>query len=253
MLKSKVRGLPDRFNDLILSDRISRVTKLIVFFGGDVQDLEDVMRNHRDNHRYIKWSLESVTKLLHEWVPSSQVVTVRPSRMERGTFSCYDNFVPTDSVGSPKHAENCGAIAHLAALLKESCPEGDFGPVTLVGFSKGVVVLNQILRELSFSNGLLIDRMVWLDGGHNGGKDIWPINKDLLSQLVLKNIVVDVRVTPYQVRNPNRPWIKREEKIFSESLKKLGANISRNLYFEDEEPSIENHFRIIETLKTNNF
>jgi len=173
--------------------------------------------------------------------------------MERGTFSCYDNFVPTDSVGSPKHAENCGAIAHLAALLKEGCPEDDFGPVTLMGFSKGVVVLNQILRELSFSNELLIDRMVWLDGGHNGGKDIWPINKDLLSQLVLKNIVVDVRVTPYQVRNPNRPWIKREEKIFSESLKKLGANISRNLYFEDEEPSIKNHFRIIETMKTTNF
>ena len=73
MLKSKVRGLPDRFNDLILSDRSSSVSKLIVFFGGDVQDLEDVMRSHRDNHRYIKWSLEAVTKLLQESIPSSQV------------------------------------------------------------------------------------------------------------------------------------------------------------------------------------
>ena len=177
-------------------------------------------------------------------------MVVRPSRMERGTFSCFDNFVPTDSVGSPKHTENCGAVAHLAALLKEGLGSSD-RPVTLMGFSKGVVVLNQILREIQIDEELKIEKMVWLDGGHNGGKDIWPTDKKLLEGLVAKKIAIDVRVSPYQVKNPNRPWIKREEKLFTGTLKRLGADITRRLYFDEEESSIENHFRIIETLATN--
>ena len=70
--------------------------------------------------------------------------------MEKGTFSCFDNFVPTDSVGSPKHTDNHGAIDHLSALLKESLSENSLvKPLTVIGFSKGVVVLNQIVRELN--------------------------------------------------------------------------------------------------------
>jgi len=178
-----------------------------------------------------------------------QVVVVRPSRRERATFSCYDNFVPTDNVGSPKHEPNCGAMAHLAALLRESLVAScDERPISLVGFSKGVVVLNQVLRELQVEQGLLIEKMVWLDGGHNGGKDIWPTDKKLLEILYEKKIKVDVRVSPYQIRNSHRPWIGREEKVFTGTLKRLGANITRRLYFEEEDPCIENHFRIIETL-----
>ena len=174
---------------------------------------------------------------------------VRPSRMERGTFTCYDNFVPTDSVGSPKHDVNCGAVAHLAALLSAGLGSNQ-RPVTLAGFSKGVVVLNQIVRELQMEQALMIEQMVWLDGGHNGGKDIWLTDKKILEAIVEKKISVDVRVTPYQVRNQNRPWIRREEKLFTGTLQRLGADIVRNLYFEEEESSIENHFRVIETFKT---
>ena len=57
--------------------------------------------------------------------------------------------------------------------------------VTLIGFSKGVVVLNQVLRELPTlsTHGLALSSMVWLDGGHNGGRDIWPTDRRLLQRL----------------------------------------------------------------------
>ena len=92
--------------------------------------------------------------------------------------------------------------------------------------------------------------MVWLDGGHNGGADIWLTDKKILQTLVDLNIQVDVRVTPYQVNNPNRPWIGKEEKLFRNILTRLGAQLKRTLYFEEEPPSIENHFRVIESLLT---
>ena len=75
-------------------------------------------------------------------------------------------------------------------------------PVTLIGFSKGVVVLNQVLRELSTlsTHGLALTSMVWLDGGHNGGRDIWPTDRRLLQRLAEAGVRLEVRVTPYQVR-----------------------------------------------------
>ena len=74
-------------------------------------------------------------------------------------------------------------------------------PVTLIGFSKGVVVLNQVLRELSTlsDHNLTLTSMVWLDGGHNGGRDIWPTDRRLLQRLAEAGIKVEVRVSPYQV------------------------------------------------------
>ena len=50
--------------------------------------------------------------------PRSYIVIVRPARMERSTFSCYDNFVTSNSVGSPEHSDNAGALAHLSLLLR---------------------------------------------------------------------------------------------------------------------------------------
>ena len=78
----------------------------------------------------------------------------------------------------------------------------DSKPVTLIGFSKGVVVLNQVLRELSTlsTHNLTLASMVWLDGGHNGGRDIWPTDRRLLQGLAEAGVKVEVRVSPYQVK-----------------------------------------------------
>ena len=63
---SAVTGLEGRTNDLVtLGDRDPRVTEeVIVFCGGDVQDLEEKMLSHRDNCRYAQWSLERTALLL---------------------------------------------------------------------------------------------------------------------------------------------------------------------------------------------
>ena len=95
-----------------------------------------------------------------------------------------------------------------------------------------------------------ISRLVWLDGGHNGGSDIWLTDKTVLQTLVDLDIQVDVRVTPYQVHNPNRPWIGKEEKLFRSLLTRLGGKMRRSIYYEDEPASIENHFKVIESLLT---
>ena len=95
-----------------------------------------------------------------------------------------------------------------------------------------------------------VKSMMWLDGGHNGGSNTWITNKDLLSSLSKwPDLTVNVRVTPYQIEDDRRPWIKKEEKLFSNILSRLlGDLFRRKVYYEDQEPSIENHFRVLETL-----
>jgi len=228
----------------------------VVYFGGDVQDLPEVQATHRDNSRYMHWNLEATTNLLAKSFPAKHILVIRPKRMELKTFSCFDNFVKSDGVGSPDYNKDHGALQHLDKLMQNvaervSVSSDQLAPVTLVGFSKGVVVLNQIIHELPQPGNcdlVKISRMYWLDGGHNGGRETWITDKSLLSALATSGIQVRVRVTPYQVRDMRRPWIKKEEKVFSQTLAKLGANIQRKLYFEEEEVCIENHFRILTTL-----
>jgi len=62
------------------------------------------------------------------------------------------------------------------------------------------------------------------------------------------SVVVDVRVTPRQVLDPQRPWIGREEGVFCATLRQLGASLERTLYFEKEKANLRNHFRVLDTL-----
>jgi len=249
-----VVGHQDRRNDIIYQPGSSSGS--VIYFGGDVQDLEEVQRGHRDNKRYLQWSLEATSEILTQAF-SQHVLVIRPSRMELKTFSCFDNFVESDRVGAPTHSSDQGALEHLKKLVSTTAnqlnlPVETFLPVTIIGFSKGVVVLNQILYELPARDScdwFKIDTMCWLDGGHNGGKETWITNKGILKDLSDSGIKVRARVTPYQVSDTRRPWIKKEEKIFRETLQRLGCDIKRKLYFEDDDICIENHFRILNSLQ----
>lgn len=65
----------------------------------------------------------------------------------------------------------------------------------LIGFSKGCVVLNQLLYEFHYLKTLTPDDatmlkmveqikdMYWLDGGHSGGKNTWVTSRPLLETL----------------------------------------------------------------------
>ena len=138
----------------------------------------------------------------------------------------------------------------------------------MIGFSKGVVVLNQLLldwhqmhnMEESLDEDLLrfyktIRTWIWLDGGHNGGQDTWMTSEGPLKTFVnCSDWNIRIKVTPRQVQDTLRPWIGREEKKFRSVLKRQmddrnqSSRLERTLLFADEEPSLINHFRVIDSL-----
>lgn len=125
---------------------------------------------------------------------------------------------------------------------------------TLIGFSKGCVVLNQLLYELKEAKkDKDIDAFIkniraiyWLDGGHSGGSNTWVTYPDVLKDFSETRIAVDAHVTPYQVFDTMRSWIGKEHKRFVQILEEFGVNVNSKLHFADEAPSLENHFRVHE-------
>lgn len=90
-----------------------------------------------------------------------------------------------------------------------------------------------------------IKDMYWLDGGHNGGKNTWITSRSLLETLTRLGVCIHVHLTPYQLLDDRRPWIRKEERMFSELLKKFNAPIVRQIHFENEPASLQQHLRII--------
>uniref|UniRef100_A0A1A9V1X8 Uncharacterized protein n=1 Tax=Glossina austeni TaxID=7395 RepID=A0A1A9V1X8_GLOAU len=117
----------------------------------------------------------------------------------------------------------------------------DKSKLILIGFSKGCVVLNQFIYEFHYLKTLtpddstmirLLSRikdMYWLDGGHGGQKNTWITSRSLLETLTRIGMNIHVHLTPYQVQDDRRPWIRKEEKIFTDLLRRLGANITHRL------------------------
>ncbi|CAK7306831.1 Mitochondrial protein C2orf69 [Vulpes lagopus] len=125
---------------------------------------------------------------------------------------------------------------------------------TLIGFSKGCVVLNQLLFELKEAKKdkdidafiRSIRTMYWLDGGHSGGSNTWVTYPEVLKEFAQTGIIVHTHVTPYQVCDPMRSWIGKEHKKFVQILGDFGMQVTSQIHFAKEAPSIENHFRVHE-------
>jgi len=156
-------------------------------------------------------------------------------------------------------ANNC---QHVRAFLETkahcedeqptvSVPVPDY--ITLVGFSKGCVVLNQFLFELPIMDSDVVLKdfvskfkaIYWLDGGHKGNKNTWVTDSDVLKSLADLKIKLFVHVTPYQVDDPMRAWIGKQYWKFVDKLKNLGANIMSTKHHKDELPTIANHFDVL--------
>lgn len=95
-----------------------------------------------------------------------------------------------------------------------------------------------------------IKEMYWLDGGHGGPKNTWITSRSLLETLNRLNINIHVHVTPYQVQDERRPWIRKEEKTFSDLLRRLGAPLTRCLHFENSpSPNLFTHFEVLQVFR----
>merc|ERR1712156_69964 len=244
-------------NNVVFKNSQLESKAAIIFFCGDVMNLEKEMNTHHQYQRFTQWSLEAIVDRFSSQNRHCAVIAIQPSRMEQQTYSCFDNFVKSDSYGSPKHdfsGQVGKAVHHLQSILEQLDQRLSISlssvRKTIIGFSKGVVVLNQLLLECNtkyfepfFKS---VQTMCWLDGGHNGGKETWITDKKLLTDFARtnKNIQIDIRVTPYQISDKNRPWIGKEEELFSTTLLDLlGPNqVRRQVFFSDERTLIS-HFQ----------
>jgi len=174
----------------------------------------------------------------------------------------YSNFLPsTNEYGDPLDYDtnDCRALRHLRSFDEQISSSSD---ITLIGFSKGCVVLNQILSELTsvrLKNSTdqlssLISRfrkMIWLDGGHNNGQRamIWPTDEKLLQTLSFYNIELELYVTPFQINSSN-PYKKYHTEQYERLSKYLSSSTNtivykNQLFFSDESPSIDKHFELL--------
>ncbi|XP_017294119.1 UPF0565 protein C2orf69 homolog [Kryptolebias marmoratus] len=271
---------PNRANDLLLLPRPddgdgsnnNNNNKHVVFFHGDIQNFQEDMSLQPEAAQWTSWSLEQVGVALGRRFPDRHVWVVRASRMYLHKFSCYQNFVEGNAFGAPEHSgysAERGAFQQLRTLLSNgmeraklpnplrppggaasTCPAFS---LVLVGFSKGCVVLNQLVYELAGARHdprmspfvARISDMFWLDGGHPGGSETWVTDREALRELAASGVSVHAHVTPYEVRDPMRAWVGREHAHFVRTLEELGACPSNKLHFQDEPPSIQNHFRVI--------
>ncbi|XP_076764223.1 mitochondrial protein C2orf69 homolog [Xylocopa sonorina] len=275
----KVPGSIGRCNDIIYSHPIlSPNQDVLLYFGGDVQDLQENMEQHADSKKYVEWSLQNTAQILSTCFPKKHVLVIRPSRMyvtKHAMFSCFDNFVQSNEYGVPVFLPTHNALEHLQELVK-SCLDHiktcsvDKDPIcfsiekttlTLIGFSKGCVVLNQLLHEFHYYQNKsksdmeinnfikLIKSMWWLDGGHAGLKDTWITDISILKSFAKLKIDANVHVTPYQVQDSHRPWIQEEENQFYNILQTLGVPVNRTLHFADKSRSLQHHFNVLKAIK----
>ncbi|GFO05269.1 upf0565 protein c2orf69 homolog [Plakobranchus ocellatus] len=135
-------------------------------------------------------------------------------------------------------------------------------PISIVAFSKGCVVLNQMVFELQTNQDIeakeflsRISDLYWLDGGHNGG-DISRSNEHtyitephLVKSLADLRCQIHVDVTPYQIHDPNRPWLGKHYRRFCQLLRAAGVKLHGEVHFGQEAGSLENHFKVLEAFK----
>ncbi|EDV42672.1 uncharacterized protein Dana_GF18110, isoform A [Drosophila ananassae] len=134
----------------------------------------------------------------------------------------------------------------------------DKSKLVLIGFSKGCVVLNQFIYEFHYLKTLTpddssmcrllsrISDMYWLDGGHGGQKNTWITSRSLLETLTRMGMNIHVHLTPYQVQDDRRPWIRKEEKLFTEMLRRLNAPITRHLHYDNQPANLMTHFEVLQ-------
>ena len=222
-------------------------------------------QQYSETAQWSNWCLENMVTLLHKRFPQSNIWIIKPAKMLRNIYSSYHNFLQCSIVGTPEYTEHYGAITHLRLLLldgaKTAAADISSLPLVLIGFSKGCVVLNQIVHELdhvlhhtsndaieSFNDRTflkLVKEIYWLDSGHNGEFGAWMTREKDVKTLAALGAELHIHVTPQQVSDPLRIWIGQEHTLFLEELKRQGATVYDTFHFKDQPRSLENHFKIL--------
>lgn len=256
----------------------------IVFFPGDISAGREEMKADEESREWLEWNTEAICELLAKRCPvSMRVVLVRPSRMRQG-FSCYDHFLTTNLNGDPLDGEydpEGSCSLHLLMLLQDlsrtlNISEDEFfSSFHILAFSKGGVVINQLLAELGAdvcvegSRKLLaVTRSIgWLDPGVNEGSCVLLTNEELLRRAgrrlrgVTPPTTLFAVFTPFQlaVESYGFEYPEEEEAATSEEL---GLDLVQSIMKEEEvpfevefccfdrEPTMQTHFHVLKEFRT---
>ncbi|KAH3894611.1 mitochondrial protein C2orf69 homolog [Dreissena polymorpha] len=215
------------------SNNFGALIHLAQLYENAVRTVENEVRTAENKVRSVENEVDTVQK------------SEKASSLSDSTDQCVahdgDN-VPLTCVGL-----NCSQSVSTEPSLVEKVP------ISLVGFSKGCVVLNQLMFELG---GLKentdvaeflsrLEAIYWIDGGHIGRKDAYITDYDVLQNIVNLGVRLLVHVTPYQIMDSNRPWIDIEEREFVQRLKRFGADVQEYKHFMNFKPSIKYHFKVL--------
>ncbi|CAF0859139.1 unnamed protein product [Didymodactylos carnosus] len=276
-LLERVNGYENKHNNLVFFPSLNKndfIKHSVIYFGGDIQDFPENMNSNSESRKYKQWNLVSTGELLQKRYPNSSIILIRPNEMKDEIFSRFSNFVPyTNERGDPEKYDptNFPAFYHLQQLLIEisnklineqesSCISIHDNSIklTIIGFSKGCVVLNQLFHELNHLSSqkedtnklnefiLKIREFVWLDSGHNAPNTmIWPVDEHLIQTVQKYNFEITVAVTPFQVRNPNKKKHQIEYTKFIQLLSKYGIQFTNTIYFDKQPPSLDRHFELL--------
>jgi hypothetical protein len=85
---NNIKGYTNRQNNIIYCPPLLRCTNnnqdepehAVVYFGGDVQDIPEMMEENRDTKGYIKFNLDNTAVLLRETFPRAHIIVIRPVR-----------------------------------------------------------------------------------------------------------------------------------------------------------------------------
>lgn len=85
---NNIKGYSNRSNNVIYLPPAQRCPNnnkddphdAIIYFGGDVQDIPEMMEENRDTKGYVKFNLDHTATILQEAFPRAHIVVVRPVR-----------------------------------------------------------------------------------------------------------------------------------------------------------------------------
>ncbi|KAK8798770.1 hypothetical protein WA158_007854 [Blastocystis sp. Blastoise] len=157
---------------LIYKYHSKKCDSTIIYFPGDIQDDDKNMTLFSGLYRYHKFSYQNTITLLHHKFPNSNILLIAPGQ-KNGPFSLYNNLFDCDDHGYIKdynrNGNSCQIIHKLLSVTQD--PDEFQLPYILMGFSRGTLVLNQLLTEIGYSRESMaffenVYSIHYLDGGN---------------------------------------------------------------------------------------
>eukprot|EP00397_Hematodinium_sp_SG-2012_P063600 GEMP01088157.1.p1 GENE.GEMP01088157.1~~GEMP01088157.1.p1 ORF type:complete len:246 (+),score=35.07 GEMP01088157.1:213-950(+) len=232
-------GASGKFNYLF--HRIVGSSRVVCLFPGDISDFASPGTEY-------KHSLEGIFWRMCRKFPNDDVLMIRP-KIIKDHFALYLNFLVTDPFGIPRPeaALDVDSALHFEKLLQATGEE--YEDVCVVGFSKGLVVLNSLLSnpgKCTFWSR--VSAFHYVDPGlHQPGAFPRFSVEDL--QAVAPSLRISIHGTPRQFQDPSRPFVREEATAFHTWMQKAGVDCRMYEYFQDQSPSLDMHFNALDEFK----